>query len=289
MQFIRIFLIIIFYNFNVLAIPLNDVSYSFQYGKETTLEEACILAKEKLFDKARRKAAGGETISAESTKICKKSEEENMCNLFSNSFRSIAAIQVVDFVPIKFSDGNECKFSSLGKNIFEASRKGNFILKELPKPPDNFDFRISINKNEFVSYPVNKNIDKRKLNEILKISIDTMEDMYISVFQWWPYEDAYSIEKIFPNKHDTNNFFKTFVKRTIPTSEKMQNYSLRIDFPDEDVVNSNDVQEFLMVVGSREKINFLKSYSYTEFGEKLADIRYFRQHRKSYIIRKRTD
>ena len=51
----------------------------------------------------------------------------------------------------------------------------------------------------------------------------------------------------------------------------------------------NDVQEFLMIVGTKEKINFLNSYSSTEFGKKLADILYFRQHRKSYIIHKRTD
>ena len=44
---------------------------------------------------------------------------------------------------------------------------------------------------------------------------------------------------------DTNNFFKTFVKHTIPTSEKMQNYSLRVDFPDEDVVNSNIAKRIL--------------------------------------------
>ena len=140
-----------------------------------------------------------------------------------------------------------------------------------------------------MSYPVNKNKDKRKLNETLKISIDTMENMYISVFQWWPYEDTNSIEKIFPNKYDTNNFFKIFVKHKIPTSEKMQNYLLRVHFPDEDVINSNDVQEFLMVIGTKEKINFLNSYSYTEFGEKLVDIQNFRQHRKSYIIHKRID
>jgi len=289
MQFIRFFLIIVFYNFSVLAIPLNRVSYSLQYGIDTTFEEACILAKEKLFDKARREAAGGETISAEFTKICKKSEEENKCNLYSNSFRSIAAIQIVKFDPIKFSDGSECKFSSLGNNIFEATRKGNFILKKLPKQPDNFDFRISINKNEFVSYPVNKNKDKLKLDETLIISIDTMEDMYISVFQWLPYEDTNSIEKIFPNKYDTNNFFKSSVENTIPTSENIQYYKLRIHFPDVNVVNSNDVQQFIMVVGTKEKINFLNYYNYTEFGEKLVDIQNFRQHRKTYIVRKRVD
>ena len=40
MQFIRIFLIIIFYNSSVFAIPLNGVTESVQYGWETSDKKA---------------------------------------------------------------------------------------------------------------------------------------------------------------------------------------------------------------------------------------------------------
>ena len=44
-----------------------------------------------------------------------------------------------------------------------------------------------------------------------------------------------------------------------------------------------------IIVGTKEKINFLNYYNYTEFGKKLVDIQNFRQHRKTYIVRKRVD
>ena len=118
---ISIFLFIIFYSFSANAISLNNVKESIQFGKETSFAEACTLAEEKLFDKARREASGGETLSGDSTKHCKKSNTESQCNLYTNSFRSIAAIQIVKYIPLKFENGDECKFSSLGNNIFEAS------------------------------------------------------------------------------------------------------------------------------------------------------------------------
>ena len=142
MQFIRIFLIIIFYNSSVLAITLNDVTESIQYGWETSDKKACKLVETKLLDKARREASGGETISAESYKICKSSKNETKCNRFTNSFYSIAAIQIIKYESLKFSNGKKCKFSEISEDVSEVTRKGNFILKKLPKQSDNFDFRF---------------------------------------------------------------------------------------------------------------------------------------------------
>ena len=113
--------------------------------------------------------------------------------------------------------------------------------------------------------------------------------MYISVFQWSPYENSNSIKKLFPNQYDINNFFKSKTKYSIPTSDKFEEYSLRTHFPDDNNVLSDDVFEFLMIIGTKEKIDFLDSYNYSNFGAKLADIETFRQYRKSYIIRKRVD
>lgn len=280
---------IIFYYLNAHAISLNNIQETVQYGKETSFDEACILAEEKLFDKARREASGSETLSSNSTKICKKSNTESKCNLYTNSFRSIAAIQIIKYEPLKFTDGKKCQFSSLGNNIFQASRKGNFILEKIPKPDDNFDFRVKLNKYDFTSYPVNENIKKLNLNEVLVIDIETYKDMYISIFQWLPYEDFNSIQKLFPNDFDTNNLFKSNTKYSIPTLDKFQEYSFRVHFPDENHIFSDDVNEFLMIIGTKENIYFLDSYTYTGFGEKLVDIKNFRQQLESYIIRKRLD
>ena len=57
---------------------------------------------------------------------------------------------------------------------------------------------------------MNQNI---KSNDSLDFLIETMNDMYISIFQWSPYEDTLSVNKIFPNKVDFENFFKQNTER----------------------------------------------------------------------------
>jgi len=284
---IKAFLVFIFVSFKVYAIKLNNIEVTEQFGRLTSLDEACSIAIDSLFDKVRRLAAGEETISFESTNICKFSEQEPKCDLYTNSFRSIGKVQITEYKFLKFSDGSECRFSSLGNNIFEATVKGNFVIEKLP-PPDNFNFRISINKNQFVSYPTNK-IKQRKKNDNLDITIETTEDMYLSIFQWWPYEDNNTVQKIFPNDYDTMHFFKSNGKYSIPTSGSRAKYRFRVDFPDEEYVFENDVQEFLMFVGTKEKEPIFDKYKYSEFGKKLANIKNYRLERKSYIVSKKTD
>ena len=286
---ILIILFISFFITNANAITIPELSASVIYGKNESLAEACRMAKDAFFDKARRQASGGETISADSTKICKKSADENICNLYSNSFRSIGSIQIIDYKFFKFEDNEDCKESLLGNKKFEATVKGSIILKKLPEPDINFDFRVDLNKNDFLAYPVNKSRDKLKKNEIITIDIETIADMYITVFQWLPYQDNNSVQKIFPNAIDTNNFFKANVISAIPSKTRLKDYDLRVHYPDDEEIFTDDIQEFLMIIGTSENISFFDKYNYSEFGEKLADINNFRQVRKSYIVRKRLD
>ncbi len=271
---------------NLNAINLENVKVSEPFGKNTSLEEACVIAKDRLFDAARREASGEETMSAESTQVCKFSENENTCKIFTNSFRSIGNILITKYEPIKFSDGSECRFTSLGGNRFEASRIGNFSFKKLPKQPVNFNFQILMNKNQFTSYPVNLT-KKRQSNETLELTLQTMENMYISIFQWSPYEDSLTVKKIFPNDLDTVNFFESRIKHSIPTQNALQKYNLRVHFPDEEYFFQDEVLELITVIGTKNEINFLDEYSYSDFGQILGEIENFRKIEKSYIIRKR--
>ena len=268
------------------AITLNNVEVSEPYGIKMSKEEACVVAQDRLFDKARREAAGEETMSAESTQVCQFSEDENNCKIFTNSFRSIGNIIITKYEPLKFDNGKECKFASAGNDIFEVKRKGNFVLKKLPKQSDNFNFRISMNKNEFISYPINLK-KKRKSNETLELTLQPMADVYVSIFQWSPYEDSFTVNNIFPNEIDTINFFEANIKHPIPTTKAQQKYNLRVHFPDEEFFSQNEVIELLMVIGTKEKINFFDDYDYSDFGQILGDIENFRKIEKSYIIRKR--
>tara|TARA_B100001063_G_scaffold227925_1_gene238852 strand:- start:109 stop:987 length:879 start_codon:yes stop_codon:yes gene_type:complete len=280
---------IIFFITNANAITIPELSASFIYGENESIVEACKIAKDNFFDKARRQAYGSETISGESFKICTKSEDENNCKLFSNTFRSIGSIQIIDHEFFKFKDSRDCKIAALGDNKFEAIVKGSITLKKLPEPDINFDFRVEINKNDFLAYPINKSRDQLKKNDILKIDVETIEDMYISIFQWLPYQDTYSIQQLFPNVMDKNNFFKSNVLNTVPSKTRLKDYSLRVHYPDEEKIFTDDVQEFLMIIGTKNDVNFFDKYNFAEFGAKLAEIDNFRQYVKAYIVRKRVD
>ena len=90
------------------------------------------------------------------------------------------------------------KYRKQFKGRIHGNAKGNFTLKKTPKQNDNFDFRINLNNTEYVSYPLNVSKKLLDKNDTLNISIETMEDMYIYIFQWLPFQDINSVFKIFP-------------------------------------------------------------------------------------------
>ena len=278
----------LFFNLSTQAITINELTESVVFGMETSGTEACILAEIKLMEKARREVEG-ESITSESLKLCKSSENEVQCQYFTNTFSSIASIQIVKYEPLKFPNGKECEYSTLEDDNLQVTRKGNFELKKTPKQNDNFDFRVTINKDQFFSHPLNSSKKLLKMNDSIKMNIETMEDMYISVFQWLPFENINSINKIFPNNFDQDNYFQSQITHTIPTNKAFEKYDLRIHFPDEEKIFENDIQEFLMFIGTKEDINFFDNYNYADFGEKLASIKKLKQYQKSYIVHKRRD
>ena len=288
MKLLNYLLFFLFFNFSTHAITINELTETVVFGMETSGKEACILAEIKLMEKARR-SVEGESITSESLKLCKSSENELQCQYFTNTFFSIASVQIIKYEPLKFKNGKECEFSTLEDDNLQVTRKGNFELKKTPKQDDNFDFRVTINKNQFFSHPLNSSKKLLKMNDAINMNIETMEDMYINVFQWLPFEDINSINKIFPNSFDQDNYFQSKIIHTIPTNKAFEKYDLRIHFPDEEKIFENDIQEFLMFIGTKEDINFFDNYNYADFGEKLASIKKLKQYQKSYIIHKRRD
>ena len=71
---ILIILFISFFITNANAITIPELSASVIYGKNESLAEACRMARDAFFDKARRQASGGETISLTQLKFVKKAQ-----------------------------------------------------------------------------------------------------------------------------------------------------------------------------------------------------------------------
>lgn len=100
-----------------------------------------------------------------------------------------------------------------------------------------------------------------KLNQIsfkdgdeLKIDINVNKPLYMTIYQWLPYEEKdYSVYKIFPNNREVNNYIESD-SLTLP--KKGSKY--KIYFPEKS--SSKNVDEYLVFIGSNEKINWTDKY-----------------------------
>ena len=287
MKLLAYILIIYLYPFSSLyskTIKIENLKGIIEYGIHETRYEACLAAEQELIKQARRKIGGGEIISGTDTSICKISNDEASCVLHTNTFHSLGKIAIIDI-----NKKGKCEHKDMGNNIFQATWVADIKLKKLEEVSDNFNFRPLINKNEFTSYSSNDTKNNTK-NEHLDITIEPMEDMYISVFQWLPYEDEKSVLKIFPNKIDTNNFFKAKEIHSIPTKNKLKSYRLRADFPENVFVP--DVQEFILFIGTKNFVDFLDTYTFSEIEEIISNIseskkNQIRKNNIPYIITKK--
>ena len=106
--------------------------------------------------------------------------------------------------------------------------------------------------------------------ESLEVSIAPTQPMYVSVFQWLPYEKSpKQVSRIFPNPFDRENLFQT--AGTVPTEKGRRAYEMAIGFPEALMAKKNLVDEYLMIVATRTPIKFRKIYALDEFKTRLLE------------------
>ena len=179
MKILLYILFLFLFSFTVLAetYKLDNHKGKATYGSNESKDKACISAKKNLYKTARQKIKGGETISGQSKKICKASNDYANCTMFTSSFHSLGKIVIISEEIGKCVETG----SSDDGNIKEVTITGNLVLAKLKEVSDNFDFRARINQEQFVSYKSDQ-IKKRNKNDNLRITIEPMEDMYIFYF-----------------------------------------------------------------------------------------------------------
>ena len=84
-KILKVFFIVVFIT-NANAITYDNIEVSEQYGKLTSHEQACGIARDSLFDKARRMASGYETISSGLQKTIKWYKEN--LNHYSDNYKN---------------------------------------------------------------------------------------------------------------------------------------------------------------------------------------------------------
>ena len=237
---IRIFLLLgfIFYSFPSLA-KIVTVKESFMHGEEISTKDGCKFAREKAQLKALQKGLNV-TISSEELEKCSQIDGKSNCEF--NQFSLITFNGVLTEVK-ELSKKKKTETLNNGEiaYICEIEIKANAEpIKQITDP--NFDFNVKLNEHNF------------KSGDMLTMEIGFTKPMYLTIFQFLPYEKkGNQVSKLFPNEREENNFIKD-EKIILPYNAKYEIY-----FPEN--VSKKNIDEYLFFLGSDEQIKWLEEYS----------------------------
>ena len=234
---IKYFLIIFFIFISASAeVVVTEGSYT--YTGEISKNDACSLAKERAKLKALEKVLG-QTISSDEMENCSEVDGKTSCErnqFFLSSFNGdITGLQQLDkeVTTEKISSGEEVSICKI--KIRSNVKKTTNILDS------SFDFNVKLNEKNF------------RDGEELKIDIELNKPIYLTVFQWLPYEKKdFQVHKVFPNELEKDNYLKD------RSFQLPQNAKYEIYFPNSSQKNS--VDEYLVFIASKENINWPDKY-----------------------------
>lgn len=225
-------------------------SGEYYFGPETSELQACSAAEERSKLDSLKKFYG-ETLSFNQSLSCRE-------NKFLSSDSDDCQLNKILWSQI----GGEIKSTSIvKKDILES--KGSRICKiesvsdiavSKGKPDPNFDVGVSINQTAF------------RPGEKIYINLEPSAPMYVAVFNWVPYlSDDKQILKLFPNDKDGNSHL--IKKRRIPDV----GYSLEIYLPEKIPSSRSFLDEYLLVVATKEPVAWLEAYSFNEFKSRISE------------------
>lgn len=222
------------------------------FGPDISENEACEYAMKRARKDAIRKVTG-EKLTGEDLMVCQEQKDDASCIL--NRLTWITTDGVIRDIRNKH---RQIAKTSTGHQTCVVTLQADVVVAE-GKPDPGFDMSVKLNQRTF------------RDRETLKISVAPTQPMYLTVFQWLPYEKAErQVTRIFPNKFDPGILFKE--KGTIPTKANQSKYDMEIRFPKGVKKRKKLVDEYLMLVGTRKRITFRKSFSYEEFNKRLLEI-----------------
>jgi hypothetical protein len=222
-----------------------------RFGPDLTENEACKRASQKAQQIAMR-AISGEMIFADEAQVCGETVDSSDCSLNQFTWSTIngviTGVRNEEQKTVTIQDGYRSCAVSLEANVQVGSGK----------PDPSFDMTVRLNRLLF------------RHGEAMEITIEPTQPMYINVFQWFPYDDSgQAVLRFFPNIFDRNSKF--LESNTIPTINARALYDVRIVFP-KNVKKYNRADEYLMIIGTREKIKFRETYTLNEFKARLLEI-----------------
>ncbi len=239
---------------------------TYLFGPEMSENDACQKAERRAKEKALKEVTG-EKISSEDNMVCSEMKDNAECSLNRFTWSTIDGL-------IRKTRNKEVNIVSSVGGYKECRVSMDVDVGVGTGAPDpGFDISVRLNRSTF------------RDGESLRISLSPTQPMYVSIFQYLPYDKAErQVTRIFPNIFDEASLFDK--PGTVPTPEGSRKYDMRIGFP-KGLNQARDlVDEYLMVVGTRNSITFRDTYSLEEFNSILLEIplRDRRIERKAYNV-----
>jgi len=224
----------------------------YSFGPDMTQSAACQKAERRAREEALKKLTS-ETVSSEDLMICSEKGNEAACDLNRMTWSTIdGEIKGVRNRVVKTEDS----VSGYRKCIVDLQAD---VGTAKGRSDPGFDMAVKLNEKAF------------KEGDLLRIRIEPSQPMYISVFQWLPYEKGENqVMLIFPNAYEKENHFKR--AGFIPTEEGVRNYDFALGFPEGQPESIRLVDEWLMVVGTKKQVTFRDTYRLDEFRGRLLEI-----------------
>ena len=212
---------------------------SFMHGEEISTKDGCEFAQKKAELNALQKGLNV-TISSEETEKCSQIDGKSNCEqnqFFLKTFNGI----LTETSQLSKKKRTETLDSGDIAYICEIEIKTNVEpIKQIKDP--NFNFNVELNEHNF------------KSGDKLTMEIGFTIPMYLTIFQFLPYEkEGNQVSKLFPNEREENNFIKD-EKIILPYNAKYEVY-----FPEN--VNKKNIDEYLFFITSDENIRWLDEYN----------------------------
>ena len=222
------------------------------FSSEQTEAEACRAAEDKAREAAVRQVTG-ERLSSEELMRCSEQGEQVDCA------HNSAIWSMVDGDVRSVRNRH-----SQALAVLEGFRKCVVTLEaDVVVPPGrsdpSFDVQIRLNAMIF------------RDGEALEITLSPSRPMGVAVFQWLPYEkgDA-QVSRILPNPFDPIDRIES--PTTIPSEAGKRRYVMRVGFPPALAASRRMVDEYLMVVATRQPLRFREAYSLDDFRARLLEL-----------------
>lgn len=241
-----------------------EANGTYYYGSDTSENEAC----ERALEKAEKNALTyilGENLTSEGIMHCSETGDEEACKHYSSISSIVSGVIKNMEVLNRVTTFDE----TIKSNYCKITIFADIISSNGARDPS-FDMKVNLNENFF------------RDKENLIINIIPNEEMYINIFNWSPHKKE-KVQKIFPNDYDLNNLIKSDI--IIPTKSAKREYSYRLDYPK---LKKHPIEEFIMVIATKENINFMKKYTLRDLKERINEINLAnrREITKSYILTK---